>query len=372
MSIISNTDVKIRINNIKDYNKLFEEDFLRNLKTMIQSGQYVLGSVVEEFERKLEKTIGVDYAVGVNSGTSALELAFQVLDLRPEDEVIIQANAYIACAFGALKSNGTLRVIDCDENGIFDINECQKAITVNTKAVLVVHLYGDCCNMEKLSTLCQEHNLKLIEDCAQAQGTKYNGRMIGSYGDMSCFSFYPTKNLGALGDGGAICTSNLLYSDKMKLLRNLGSKIKYEHDIVATNSRLDSLQAAFLLSKFDDMDRCIRHKSELVTQYNLPKWVKHIRNTDDRVYHSYHLYVVQLQGINRDKFMDYMTKCSIETLVHYKIPFYKSKAFASLNNLSFENAENLADTIVSLPVYNVMEAKDIACINEACRKFRFP
>jgi dTDP-4-amino-4,6-dideoxygalactose transaminase len=370
MSIISNLDLKMRINNIKEYNKLFEEDFLRNLKTMINSGHYILGTVVEEFELKLAQSIGVDYAVGLNSGTSALELAFQLLDLGPEDEIIIQANAYVACAFGALKSNGKLRIIDCDVNGVFDISECQKAITVNTKAVLVVHLYGDCCNMEELSSLCQEHKLTLIEDCAQAQGTKFNGRMIGSYGDLSCFSFYPTKNLGALGDGGAVCTNNILFNDRLKLLRNLGSKVKYEHDVIATNSRLDSLQAAFLLSKFDDMERCVRHKNELVVKFDLPIWAKHIQNADKRIYHSYHLYVVQLQG-NRDKFIEYMTESSIETLVHYKIPFYKSKAFAHFNNLLFQNAEKLADTIVSLPIYNVMELKDIVYINKACENFQY-
>lgn len=365
MSIISNlADIKIRINNIKDYNKLFEDDYLKNLKNIINSGQYILGDIVETFESKLAKSIGVNYAVGVNSGTSALELAFHLLELSYEDEVIMQANAYIACAFGAIKSNGTLRIIDCDENGVFDINECKKAINSKTKAILVVHLYGDCCNMEKLSQLCNENKLILIEDCAQAQGTKYNGKMIGSYGDMSCFSFYPSKNLGALGDGGAICTNNIFYMEKLKLLRNLGAKIKYEHDIIATNSRLDSLQASFLLSKFDDMNRCILHKNELVKSYNIPHWARHIQNPDEKVYHSYHLYVIQLgEKVSRDKFMEYMNNAGIETLVHYKIPFYKSKAFKHLNNLTFHNSEKLSDTIVSLPIYNIMELKDVEYIN---------
>jgi dTDP-4-amino-4,6-dideoxygalactose transaminase len=370
MSILNNNKFAIPINDVKAYNQLFENNYTNDLKGLLGSGQYILGEPVNNFEKKMSEYIGVKYTIGVNSGTSALELAFQLLDLTSDDEIIIQANAYIACAFGALKSNAKLKIIDCDKNCLFDIDECVKNITDKTKAILVVHLYGDCCNMNRLSEICKNKGIHLIEDCAQSHGSKYDGKMLGSFGDISCFSFYPSKNLGALGDAGAICTNNENYYSKLKYLRNLGSQKKYEHEIIATNTRLDSMQALFLLSKFDDMDRCIAHKNTLVKKYMKGELFTHLRNNDDNVYHSYHLYVIKLNDeIDRDKFMLHMEKNGIETIIHYKIPFYKSKAFKELNHLSFFNSENNSNKIVSLPIYNIMTLEQIEYINTCLNSF---
>jgi dTDP-4-amino-4,6-dideoxygalactose transaminase len=370
MSILNNNKFTIPINDIKAYNQLFENNYISDLKELLKSGQYILGEPLNNFEKKMSGYIGMNYTIGVNSGTSALELAFQILELNRDDEVIIQANAYIACSFGALKSNANLKIIDCDKNGVFDIDECIKNITDKTKAILVVHLYGDCCNMNRLSELCKNKGIYLIEDCAQSHGSKYNGKMLGSFGDISCFSFYPSKNLGAIGDAGAICTNNENFYTKLKYLRNLGSQKKYEHDIIATNSRLDSIQALFLLTKFDDMDRCIKDKNTLVKNYVNCEWFTHLRNKDDKIYHSYHLYVIKLNDqVDRDKFMLYMGKNGIETIIHYKIPFYKSKAFCYLNHLSFYNAEINANKIVSLPIYNTMTIEQIDYINNCLLKY---
>jgi dTDP-4-amino-4,6-dideoxygalactose transaminase len=370
MSIINYNKFTIPINDVKAYNQLFENNYISDVKELLNSGQYILGEHVYFFEQKMAEYIGIKYTIGVNSGTSALELAFQILELAEEDEVIIQANAYIACAFGALKSKAKLKIIDCDKNGVFDIEECIRNITIKTKAILVVHLYGDCCNMHKLTELCKNKGIYLIEDCAQSHGSKYDGKMLGSFGDISCFSFYPSKNLGALGDAGAIGTNNIEYYSKLKYLRNLGSQKKYEHEIIATNSRLDSLQALFLLSKFDDMDRSIAYKNTLVKKYVNSEWFTHLRNKDDKIYHSYHLYVIKLNDdIDRDKFMLYMEKNGIETIIHYKIPFYKSKAFNDLNYLSFFNAENNSNKIVSLPIYNTMTLEQVEYINNCLNNF---
>lgn len=357
-----NPDIfKVPINNVSEYNKLYIDKYIENLNTLVNKGNYILGKDVDIFEEKLAQYLNVNYTLGVSSGTSALELAFQTLDLERDDEIIIQANAYIACAFGAIKSKAKLKIIDCDDNGLFDINECKKVINEKTKAVLVVHLYGDCCNMTELTFICKQKNIILIEDCAQAFGSKYNNKMIGSFGDISCHSFYPSKNLGALGDGGAICTNNKNYYNKIKLLRNLGSTIKYQHEIKGTNSRLDTLQASFLLSKMNHVDNTISHKQQLVKLYkNIPGFFQHIKNDDEKVYHSYHLYVIKLnKNINRELFMDYLNKYGIQTIIHYKIPFYKTNAFLELNNLSFPNTEYLADRIVSLPIYNTMKEEDV-------------
>ena len=297
-------------------------------------------------------------------------MAFQLLELKEDDEVVIQANAYIASAFGALKSNAKLILIDCDENGLFDINEFKKVINNKTKAALIVHLYGDCCNMEDISFICKENSIILVEDCAQSLGSKYNNKMLGSFGDISCHSFYPSKNLGALGDGGAVCTKHECYYNKIKLLRNLGSRIKYEHEIKGTNSRLDTLQAMFLLCKFEDIDNTILYKQKLANLYiDIPYFLKHIKSSDSKVHHSYHLYVVELyKNIDREDFTSYLSSRGIQTLIHYKIPFYKTESFSELNCLTFKNTEKLADRMVSLPIYNTISSEElkyiITCIQD--------
>jgi dTDP-4-amino-4,6-dideoxygalactose transaminase len=378
MSIVNlSQEFCIPINDVKGYNQLFEDQYRDKLHEILASGQYVLGQPVQHFEQALAAYVGVRYAVGVNSGTNALELAFELLALTSEDEVIIQANAYIACAFGALKSAAKLVIIDCDPNGVFDVAECQRHMTARTKAILVVHLYGDCCDMVALSHVCKTNGIFLVEDCAQALGSKYAGRMLGSFGDMACFSFYPSKNLGALGDAGAVCLNDAAWYDKLKLMRNLGSQKKYEHDIIATNTRLDTLQAAFLLTKFPDMDRCLRHKQTLASQYDddaaaqTSSYFSHLRNPDAKVFHSYHLYVIKLhEGVDRAAFMAHMAAQGIETLIHYKIPFFKSKAFRAWNGLFFANAQEQADRIVSLPIYNTMTSVQVERVIRACRDLK--
>lgn len=339
----------IPLNNIKEYNSLFEEGYLEDLKEVLASGQYILGNKVQQLEESVCKYIGVNYCLGVSSGTSALEIVFDCLDLDEHDEIIIQANAYIACALGTIKSKATLKIIDCEQTGVFNINEFISNVTDRTKAVLVVHLYGDCCNMERISQICEDRQIKLIEDCAQSFGSMYNGKKLGSFGYASCHSFYPTKNLGALGDAGAICTNDSKFHDKIKQYRNLGSIEKYKHLCKGTNSRLDALQACFLIRKLADVDRSIARKQMIAAQYITTIPYVHIKNNDIHVKSSYHLFVIRLN--NRDQFMQFMKQHDIETLIHYPEPFYKSPAFPELNELTFENCEELASHIVSIPIY---------------------
>ena len=369
LNVNTNT-LKIPINNVSEYNQKFTNLFVNDLNKLINKGNYILGDDVLIFEQKFAKYVGTNYCLGLNSGTSALELSFQSLNLTQNDEIIIQANAYIACAFGALKANAKLKIIDCELNGLFNVNELIANITENTKAVLVVHLYGDCCNMEQLQNICKNKNIILIEDCAQSLGSKYNGKMIGSYGDISCHSFYPSKNLGALGDGGAICTNNIDYYEKIRHLRNLGSTKKYEHNYKGTNSRLDTLHALFLLTKFDDIDNMIEYKRKMVKLYNESTHFSHIINSDINTYHSYHLYVVKLnENINRNHFQNYLLENGIESIIHYKIPFYKTDAFSEFNYLTFVNTEKLANTILSLPIFNTITENQINHINDIISKY---
>lgn len=343
------SNFKISFSDAKDLNLLHLEDYTEVLKTTLSSGQYILGSAVSQFEASLSEYLGMPHCVAVGSGTAALELAFESLNLEPTDEVIIQANAYIACAFGALKSNATLKIIDCDLNGCFSVDEFEKAINANTKAVLVVHLYGDSCDMDRVSEICSKKNIHLIEDCAQSLGSEWNNQKLGSFGDISCHSFYPTKNLGAIGDGGAIASNNYDIATYLKKVRNLGSTEKYIHSEKGTNSRMDTFQAGVLMKKLPNLDTSIDMKriiAERYTSSDLP----HIRNVSGYAKHSYHLYVIEVS--NRTKIMKELSSRGIETIIHYPVPFYKSKAFEEFNSYTFPNTEYLAERILSIPIHS--------------------
>lgn len=341
------TNFNITMSNVKENNLLYIEEFLNKTKEVIESGSYILGKKVEEFENKFCQYLNVPYCVAVSSGTSALELVFSILNLNENDEIVIQANAYIACAFGTLKSKAKLKIIDCELDGTFSINNLENIITKNTKVVLVVHLYGDCCNMELLSEVCHKNNILLVEDCAQSLGSEYNSKKLGSFGDFSCHSFYPTKNLGAIGDAGAIVFKNEDYKQILKKYRNLGSTEKYKHDLKGTNSRMDALQSVFLLAKMKDLDNQINTKRNIAQFYS--ENLNHLHNLDSYVKHSYHLFVIVVD--NRDSVMKYLYDNGIETLIHYPIPFYKSKAFQEYNLLEFKNTEFLASRILSIPIH---------------------
>jgi dTDP-4-amino-4,6-dideoxygalactose transaminase len=350
----------IALNDVKEYNAGFIDDFTKDVSSLIHSGRYILGDTVAELETRISEYIGVRHCVGVSSGTSALELAFAALNLGPEDEVIIQANAYIACAFGILQSKAAMKIIDCELSGVFSISEFERNITPQTKAVLVVHLYGDCCNMERMVSLCHKKGIHLIEDCAQSFGSSYGTKKLGSFGVMSCHSFYPTKNLGALGDAGAICTNDERIADVLKNVRNLGSMQKYVHTMKGTNSRLDPIQACILLRKLPDVDRTIRIKRAIAEEYIRSIRHPHLKNPDPKAFSSYHLYVISVH--NRDAFVEAMKSANIETIIHYPVPFYKSEAYSELNHLTFPIAEALSKTIVSIPLYCTLSSDQVRYI----------
>jgi dTDP-4-amino-4,6-dideoxygalactose transaminase len=348
---------RIPMSDLNSYNASFSDGFAEDLRTLLTHGRYILGDEVKMFETELATYFGQTHAIGVSSGTAALELAFRSLKLNPTDEVIVPANTYIASVFGAAASGGRIVPVDCTSNGTLDLDAVRQAITPNTKAVLVVHLYGDCCPMRELVTICKSAGLWLVEDCAQSLGSRYDGVLLGAWGDISCHSFYPSKNLGALGDAGAIVTNNDDLAKYCRLARNLGVSAKYIHDIPATNARMDTLQAMFLRRKFPDMERVIAAKREVADAYTEAFQSRHIRSDDPLVKHSYHVYAIVMP--NRDAVMKRLAEQGIETLIHYPIPFYKSKAFAELNSLSFPNTERLASTMISLPMFATMSSNQI-------------
>jgi dTDP-4-amino-4,6-dideoxygalactose transaminase len=359
---------QILLNNVNQNNIQYVDTFLSKMREFICNGKYIFGKEVFEFEKTICNYIDMPYCIGLNSGTDALEIACSMCNLKNDEEIVIQSNAYIACAFGALKTGGKLKIIDCDKTGVFDIEQLKLNITEKTRAVIVVHLYGDCCNMNELKQVCKQFNLLLIEDCAQSFGSMYDSKKLGSYGDFSCFSFYPSKNLGALGDAGALCLRNKELYLKIKHIHNLGSTEKYIHVEKGRNSRLDTLQAIFLLEKIKNVDKMIRYKQEMSIKYTAISEF-HIKNPDPKVYHSYHLYVIFLKNLNRDEIQKYLLKRNIETIVHYKIPFYKSIAFKEYNCLEFKNCEMLANNILSLPLYDTITESQINHVNEVICEF---
>lgn len=350
--------MEIPLTDVKAYNAMFADQFAETTQNIVLSGRYILGGKVVDFENAVANYIGTSHCIGVASGTDALEVVFSLLDLSPDDEIVIQANAYIACALGTLRSPAKLRIIDCAPNGTFDIDNLLDVINVNTKAVLVVHLYGDCCDMNRLAEVCTNHSLLLIEDCAQSFGSSYCGKMLGSFGFASCHSFYPTKNLGAIGDAGGVCTNNYKFASKIQTYRNLGSPVKYVNTLKGTNARLDALQAAFLSIKLPSLNDAIVRKIEISKVYQDILKFKHVKNSDPNVRSSYHLYVIYI-GEFRDKFVDHMTKGGIETIIHYPILFYKSEAYSELNHLEFKNAEMLAQGIVSIPMHPLLSDETV-------------
>jgi len=348
----------IQMSDIRDYNASFTDGFLSDLRDVLQSGRYILGDQVQLFEKALASYVGTQHAIGVGSGTTALELAFRALDLKPTDEIIVPANTYIASAFGALASGAKIVPVDCALDGTLSLPELYQACTPNTRVVLVVHLYGDCCNMEQLASFCKERHLYLVEDCAQCLGSSYKGIKLGAWGTISCHSFYPSKNLGALGDAGAILTNDGELAKRCRLLRNLGVSAKYVHDIKATNGRMDTLQAAFLLRKLPDMDRVIAQKREVASLYTEQLDDIHLRSRDSNVYHTYHIFAVQV-GEKRDTIMKELAEAGIETLIHYPYPFHKTKAFEVYNHMTFSNTEHLAKTMLSLPMFATLTHSQI-------------
>lgn len=346
-----------RIADTKATNAKYRESFHDALDRMLSSGRYTLGQELTQFEASLALFVEQPCCVAVSSGTSALELAFGLLELKDDEHVLVQANAFIA---SVLPICHNLKVLDVEPDSTWDLERIRTAITPQTRAVLVVHMYGDVpVNMVELVQLCRASDLVLIEDCAQALGSTYEQRLIGSFGHLSCFSFYPTKNLGGLGDAGAICTSNSEWAETLRMQRNLGVRRKYHHEIIGTNARCDELQAAFLNVKFPDLPEAIAWRRKVACWYDeallFNPVVEPVRSVNPVVGHSFHLYVVQVQApFVRDELMEHLRRNNIETLIHYPIPFYQSEALRALLShaeLTTPNNDKLAATILSLPMH---------------------
>ncbi len=337
----------------KSYQQEYEDAALR----VLRSGWYVLGQSVADFEEQFANYLGVKYAVGVANGLDALTMAFRTLQIGVGDEVIVQGNAYIACVMGVTINGATPVFVEPDEYHNLNPDLIEAKITKKTKAILVVHLYGQASRMDQIMAIAKKHDLKVVEDCAQSHGAKFNGQMTGTFGDISCFSFYPSKNLGAFGDGGALVTNNQTHAEHFKMLRNYGSRVRYYFEEVGFNSRLDEIQAALLSVKLKHLDELTAERETLANNYLSSIINKQVilPAVAPRASSVWHLFVVYVTG-DRQKLIDYLNQYGIGTVIHYPQPPHLSQAYQylAMHKGDLPLTEDYADHVLSLPIYNGM------------------
>ena len=333
------------------YQKEYEDRALE----VLRSGWYILGKQDEAFESEFAKYVGTKYCAGVASGLDALWLAFKALGIGEGDEVIAQGNTYIASVMGITINGATPVFVEPDKYFEIDADRIEEKITDKTKAVLVVHLYGQAADMRKIQSICKKHDLKLVEDCAQSHGATFDSQMTGSFGDIGCFSFYPSKNLGAFGDGGAITTNDKEIDRLIRIYRNYGSEKRYYNMVVGANSRLDEMQAGLLRVKLSHMDEITDERRKLAGEYNKgisnPLFIKPmVREGAEPVWHQY---VLKVPG-HRDALKSYLEDNNIATIIHYPIPPHLSECYECLGHKEgdYPVTESYAKEVLSLPIYN--------------------
>ena len=361
----------IPFNQLKPLHDLHTDEIAAAMRRVADSGWYILGPEVEAFEAEFAEYHDVPFAVGVASGTDAIELALRAGGLGPGDEVITVAHTAMATVT-AIENTGAAPVLADIDGGSFtlDAQQARQAITAKTRAIIVVHLYGRPADLDALKAIAEAHNLLLIEDCAQAHGAEYKGQKVGSIGHLGAFSFYPTKNLGAYGDGGAVITRDAGLADKLRKLRNYGQTSRYVHQSRGTNSRLDELQAAVLRVKLKYLDTHNQTRRELAAIYNNRLRAAARPRTAPDIRHVYHLYVIR-DG-RRDQLMTELKARGIGTLIHYPIPIHlqASHRDLGLGAGSLPETEKAAREIVSLPMYIGLTDADVIRVCDAIQQLR--
>lgn len=347
-----------------------QEEYEKKALEILRNGWYVLGNEVKEFEREFASYIGTKYSIGLDNGLNALVIAFRELGVGTGDEVIVQANTYIASVMGITMNGATPVFIEPDEYFNIDVEKIEAAITEKTKAICVVHLYGQASNMGKIMEIAKKYNLYIVEDCAQSHGANFNGRRTGTFG-IGCFSFYPSKNLGCFGDGGAITTNDEKLNRDFRVLRNYGSEKRYYNEVVGYNSRLDELQAGLLRVKLSHLVELTEEREKIANRY-----LKEIKNTKielpkirEGATSVWHLFVIKTE--KRDRLQKYLEENGIGTVIHYPIPPHLSKAYEYLGYKKgdFPITEKYAETVLSLPLYNGMTQEEQDYVIEVINRY---
>jgi dTDP-4-amino-4,6-dideoxygalactose transaminase len=351
--------------NLKKINLSNQSEIEEKLLQTFRSGWYLLGNEVLEFEKNLSDYIGTKNAIGVANGLDALRLILKAyLELgffEKNDEIIVPSNTYIATVLAITDNNLKPVFVEPNiDNFNIDISKIEIAITPKTRAIMVVHLYGKVCFSDDLVALAKKYNLKIIEDNAQAIGSEFNEIKTGNLGDAAAFSFYPTKNLGAIGDAGAVTTNDELLAKTIRTLANYGSNKKYHNVLQGLNSRLDEIQATVLNVKLKYLDNNNIRRREIAKKYcskiKNPKIILPILPKND-FEHVWHLFIIRTQ--NRNKLQDYLLKNNIQTIIHYPIPPHKQDCYSEFNHLNFPIAEQIHNEVLSLPISQVLTNKEV-------------
>lgn len=360
-------------NNLKRQYDLHAPEYEAKALEVLRSGWYILGNEVKAFEKEWAEYIGSKHCVGLASGLDALWMSFRILDIQEGDEVIVCGNAYIACVMGISMNGATPVFVEPDEYDNLDSTKIEAAITDKTKAILAVHLYGTACNMTEIMDIAHKYNLRVVEDCAQSHGNHWEGKTVGTFGDIGCFSFYPSKGCGAFGDAGCIVTDNEEIADKFRVYRNYGSRVRYQNEVVGTNSRLDELQAGLLRVKLSHLDDFNAERCKIADRYtkeitNPLVQAPKLRPGADSTWHQY---VVHVPG-HRDALADYLKQHDIGTIVHYPIPPHLSEAYAYLGHKvgDFPITEKYANEVLSLPMYNGMTKEEQTLVIKTINEFK--
>jgi dTDP-3-amino-3,4,6-trideoxy-alpha-D-glucose transaminase len=335
---------------------------------VLDSGRFLLGEETAAFEEEFARASGTAHAVGVASGTDAVELALRAVGVGPGDEVITQANTCVPTVTGIVAAGATPVLCDADPvSGAMNVDSLEAALGERTRAVVPVHLYGLCADTEAIAALCEPRDIAVVEDCAQAHGAAVRGRPAGTIGAAGAFSFYPTKNLGALGDGGVVVTGDPELAERLRLLRHYGQTDRYRHESFGVNSRLDELQAAVLRAKLPHLQGWTERRREIAATYSeslRDTAVDPLAELPDRE-HAFHLYVVRAD--DRDGLQEALAERGVATLIHYPIPIHRQTPFVALANgpVPLRGTEELCESVLSLPLFPGLTAEEVALVAEA-------
>ena len=360
----------IKFLDIYKINERFRDEINNKINKVLDSGWHILGKQDEEFEKLYADYCNVKHCISCANGLDALTLIIKAYGFSCGDEIIVPANTYIASIL-SISQNGCVPILVEPDINTYNINPnlIEEKITEKTKAIMVVHLYGQAVQMDKIWTLAKKYNLKIIEDSAQAHGALYQDKRTGNLGDVSGFSFYPGKNLGCIGDGGCITTNDDELAQKIKALRNYGSHIKYHNLYQGSNSRLDEIQAAILSVKLLGLDKDNERRKEISKYYR-----ENIKNSKiilpkcyDEKSHVWHIFAIRTTA--RDELQEYLKENDIQTLIHYPIPPHKQPAYKEWNNLCYPITEEIHKTILSIPISPVMEDDEVNKVTEIINGF---
>ena len=349
-----------------------KKEFMDAIARVCDETAFSGGEYSERFEKEFAGYLGISYCSCVDSGTAALHLAVKALGIGSEDEVIVPANTFIASAWGVEYEGATPVFVDCrSDTWEIDAAKIEEKITEKTKAIIGVHLYGQPFDFDAVNEIAKGHGLYVIEDCAQAHGALYKGKKVGTLGDIACFSFYPGKNLGAFGEGGAVVTNEKKYYDTVNILKNHGSSVKYSHDVVGYNLRMDGIQGAVLSVKLKYLDEWNKKRKAVAKQYlerinNTKITMQAVPENTEPVYHLFEVHVD-----DSDKFISYMQNHNIFCARHYPVPCHLQKAFSKLGYRKGDIpvAENHAEKCVSLPMFPELTQEEIDRVIAVCNNY---